>query len=206
MDLSAITTASPDRAIRPRALWHAVVVMAQAESDRWLLWLPVAVALGVAGYYVLPWEPSAWMAAAGLLGAALVAVIAWHRSTLLLAVGLVLCAVVTGFAAAKLRTIAVAAPVLEKRIGPALVSGVVVMAESWENGPRVILADATIAGLGAEATPQRLRLRLLRSEPAPAVGQRITLRAVVMPPTPPALPGAYDFGRQAFLQRIGAVG
>jgi competence protein ComEC len=32
------------------------------------------------------------------------------------------------------------------------------------------------------------------------------LRAVLMPPTPPALPGAYDFGRQAYFQAVGGVG
>ena len=38
------------------------------ERERWLLWVPVALALGVSGYFLLPVEPSVWIGpAAGVL-------------------------------------------------------------------------------------------------------------------------------------------
>jgi competence protein ComEC len=37
-------------------------------------------------------------------------------------------------------------------------------------------------------------------------GDRVRLRAVLQPPPGPAAPGAFDFARQAYFQRIGAVG
>lgn len=31
------------------------------ERERWLLWAPVCLALGVAGYFLLPMEPPIWL-------------------------------------------------------------------------------------------------------------------------------------------------
>src|SRR3546814_18760547 len=87
-----------------------------------------------------------------------------------------------------------------------MISGVVNTAEPWESCTRVTLAQPHIATISPDRTPARVRVRLLRREPVPRVGQAVSLRAVLMPPTPPALPGAYDFARQAYLHGIGGVG
>src|SRR5690348_2942552 len=165
--------------------------MAEAERDRWLLWLPAGVALGVLVYFTLPWEPSLWIAPAGLTFAGLVAALGWHRSSLILTVAVALASSSIGFGLAKLRTLAVAAPILESRVGPATISGLVVTVEPWENGARIILAQPRIANLASDKTPDKVRVRLLRSDTAPRIGQTVSLRGVLMPPTPPALPGAY---------------
>ena len=39
-----------------------------------------------------------------------------------------------------------------------------------------------------------------------APGDWVALRAVLMPPSPPAAPGAFDFARYAWFDRLGAVG
>lgn len=206
MALAADPIAYSARAVRWRRVGMAIVDAAASERDRWLLWLPVGVAVGVVSYFALPSEPSLWIAILALGLAVALAVLALGRSSLLLAMAITVAAVALGFGAAKLRTIAASAPVLEGKLGPAAVSGIVVTAEPWENGPRIILAQPKIAGLAPDKTPAKVRIRLLRKEPVPRVGQAVSVRAVLMPPTPPALPGAYDFGRQAFLQGIGAVG
>lgn len=206
MDLSADSVAFAERV----PLWRRIGAVARdaatAERDRWLLWLPVGVAAGILLYFALPREPSLWSAVLVLGLSSALAIVGLWRSTVLLAVALTVAAAAVGFSAAKLRTIAATAPMLEGKHGPSAVSGIVVAAEPWENGPRIILAQPKIAGLSADKTPARVRIRLLRKELVPRVGQQVTLRAVLMPPTPPALPGAYDFGRQAFFQGIGAVG
>ena len=38
-----------------------ILAQLQAERGRWLLWLPVALGLGIAIYYELPVEPAAWL-------------------------------------------------------------------------------------------------------------------------------------------------
>jgi competence protein ComEC len=206
VDLSADSAVFPSRANRLGAAWRVFANMAEAERDRWLLWLPVAVAAGVVVYFALPWEPSLWIAPAVLALAFLMAAAGFHRSTFVMAIALALASSAVGFGLAKLRTLAVSAPVLESRIGPVLVSGRVVSVEPWEHGARVILAQPHIAKLAPDKIPKRLRLRLLRSDSPPRIGQSVTLRAMLMPPTPPALPGAYDFGRQAYFQSVGGVG
>ncbi len=206
VDLSADPIAYSARVAPWRRIFTAVVGAAAAERDRWLLWLPVGVAIGVVIYFALPSEPSLWIAFLAFGLAAALAFLALRRSPLLLAIAIAVAAVALGFGAAKLRTIAATAPVLDGKLGPVVVSGVVVTAEPWENGPRIILAQPKIAVLAPDKTPAKARIRLLRKEPVPRVGRTVSLRAVLMPPTPPALPGAYDFGRQAFLQGIGAVG
>jgi competence protein ComEC len=63
-----------------------------------------------------------------------------------------------------------------------------------------------IAGLDAAATPARVRVTLRARGEAIAPGQRVSLRAVLLPPAAPAAPGAFDFARQAWFEGIGAVG
>src|SRR5690606_14936080 len=60
-----------------------------------------------------------------------------------------------------------------------------------------------IEGLAAEATPLRVRATLRGSAPPP--GAPVRLFAILNPPPPPASPGAYDFGRNAFFRGLGGV-
>ena len=178
---------------------------AGAERDRWLLWLPVMVASGIAFYYALPIEPALWPA---LVVTGLASLVVWvlrcHAAWALLAVAIAAGGV--GFAAAKLRSLAVAAPILARELGPVTVEGRVVAAEPGEVGGRIVLEQPRIARFSVEATPERVRLRLSRNDSLPPIGALVRARAMLLPPTPPAMPGAHDFGRQAYFERIGAVG
>src|SRR5512145_920394 len=99
-----------------------VAAVLDAERERWFTWLPVFVGISIAAYFALPAEPWTSVAVA-LLGAA--AVFPWLRpargtgSTVLYGV---LVASALG-ALAKLRAETVAAPVLQRRIGPVEVRG-----------------------------------------------------------------------------------
>lgn len=187
------------------AFWTRLADMASAERDRWLLWLPVAVAAGIALYYALPFEPGLWPAGLVLAGAGLAA---WllRRWTALALLAVAIAAGSAGFAAAKLRTLSVEAPILAREIGPVLVEGRVLAAEPGEGGGRIVIAHPRIARVAPAETPERVRLRLSRADVLPPVGATLRLRAMLLPPTPPAMPGAFDFGRQAYFERIGAVG
>ncbi|MDX9861041.1 MAG: ComEC/Rec2 family competence protein [Rhodospirillales bacterium] len=175
-----------------------------AERERWVLWLPVAVGLGIAAYFTLPVEPPWWPAVGVLVVIAVALVAAPSRSALrLLTVGVA--AVACGFVAAQVRTLVVEAPVLEKRIGPLTVEGRIVEVETLGRGRRILLDDLDIAGLVAEDRPRRARIRVA-DEPSLAPGNRIRIRAVLAPPPAPALPGAFDFQRQSYFRGLGAVG
>ncbi len=188
----------------PTRAWISSVL--EAERNRWLLWLPVGFGTGIAVYFLLSAEPPAWLGAALLAAACASAILARRRTALLL----VLCtvaAIPAGFAAAQLRTAVVAAPVLVKKLGPATISGQVIDAGPRQGGDRIVLQRLSIPGLAERQIPQRVRVKLTARDPAaPRPGQWVRLRAVLNPPPGPAAPGAFDFARQAFFQRLGGVG
>lgn len=176
-----------------------------ADSDRWVLWLPVFLGLGISIYFALPMEPPLWVGWGGfvLAGGAARALPA-RPAALVPLLGLT--AVAAGFALAGLRTELVSAPPLTERIGPTHVAGRVALVESLENGSRAVLERLQISGLGPERMPDRIRLTLRGRQPDFGAGDWIRVKAVVSPPRAPNAPGAFDFQRMAFFQGLGGVG
>ena len=191
------------RAVRRARDWIAAT--AEAERDRWGLWLPVGFGAGIAGYFALAQEPPAWVGGAGVLAAGALAALG-RRQTSLLLMGLAALVVSAGFATVQLRTANVAAPVLEKTLNSARVYGRVVEVEPRPPGRRVLLDRVRIDGLDPARTPARIRVSLRGEEPPVRPGGWLRLRASLRLPPEPAAPGAYDFARQAYFQRLGAVG
>ena len=176
-----------------------------AERERWILWAPVGIGLGVVCYFALPAEPPGWIGAVAASLLVLLAVLLRRRDGALL-VCLALLTPALGFAAAQVRTSLVAAPMLVREVGPVPVTGRVVAIDKLEKGGRVVLTDLSIPRIDPAATPGRIRLRLRNALELPLPGERVRIMAVVSPPPGPAMPGAFDFGRSAFFAGIGGVG
>lgn len=189
-----------------------------AERDRWPLWFPVFLATGIAIYFELDQEPG-WVPAAAslLLSGGFAALVIATRSRwqdrrpetgqILIVLCLIAVALSLGFSAAKWRTKGVAAPVIAREIGPVNVQGVILSAarrpsDSW----RLVIKPEKIEGLAREDLPERIRVTARQKNVQVEPGQRVSVRAVLMPPPGPAAPGDFDFARQAWFQRIGAVG
>jgi competence protein ComEC len=111
-----------------------------------------------------------------------------------------------GFGVAALRTALVAAPQLQAPINFAHVEGRVIGIEPFPTGIRATLDQVTIQELHADTTPERILVKISKGTAGLEVGDRLDLLARLQPPSPPAAPGAFDFRRQAFFQRIGATG
>ena len=176
-----------------------------AERDRWPLWLPVLLGVGVAGYFASAAEPPAWLGAAALL-ILLSGVVALRRLVALRLAALVLLAVALGLAAAQARQALVAAPVLERAWGPAALTAELLAAEPQAGGWRLTLRPLEMAGLAPEVLPGKIRVTVAGLDSPPEPGSRLGLRAALRPPSAPALPGAFDFARQAWFQSLGGVG
>ncbi len=179
-----------------------------AERERWLLWLPVALGLGIGIYFALPLEPPLW------LGPALLAPVgllwAWPAGAgqdrpWRLPAALALGALAAGLTAASIRTQLVAAPVLEHR-GAHVLEGQVLLVEDQVRGARLTLGALKVEGLEPGTTPAELRVSVRSALPPIRPGDRVRLRAFLMPPSPPTEPFGYDFARQAWFLRLGAVG
>jgi competence protein ComEC len=175
-----------------------------AERERWPLWLPVLLGTGIGVYFSLSVEPPPLFGAA-LLGLALALLaVAWRGAARLPAIALL--ALALGFAAAQFQTWRVAAPVLGRRLGPVTVEGGLLAIDPLPEGTRLLIAPSRVDRLADPQLPARIRVRLRGEAGGLLPGDRVALRAILLPPPAPALPGAYDFQRRAWFDRIGAVG
>lgn len=179
-----------------------------AQTDRWTLWTPVALGLGAALYFALPREPQAWVAwlCAGVVVLLLAGAAASRVRMLTVVLVLSACAV-GGFGMGKVRTERVWAPIAPAGGEPQRLEGWVVdVASPGEGGQRLLIAPARVGDWPARATPIRVRVTLRPGTPVPAPGSPVSLLAILNAPPPPASPGAYDFGRDAFFESVGGVG
>lgn len=201
--------AAPDF-LRP-AVWRSWPEAAQkalaAESDRLVLWLPVALGTGIAIYFALSFEPSSRLALPFLVAGLLVGIVAFSSAHAAARLGLGIVAALTiGFATAKLRTDDVAAPVLFHRIGPVAIDASVDSTQLHGKGIRLVLSPRRIGHMRTAHMPARIRVSVRKGAEDLKPGDVVSLRAVLMPPPSPAAPGDYDFGRAAYFLRLGAVG
>jgi competence protein ComEC len=179
-----------------------------AERGRWMLWLPVALGLGIAIYFELPSEPPMWLGP-GLATAAIVVLFLAPSGGHARALGVGLLAAAFGFGLATWRTAELAAPTLSRPLFSINVEGRIADIQRLPESVRVVLEAVRLKGNGvppAEMMPARVRVSLGKGAPPLAVGDRMLVLANISPPAGPAAPGAFDFQRVAWYQQIGAVG
>lgn len=181
-----------------------------AERERWGLWLPVGFASGIGLYFALdsePWPLLGLLIAALALGIAFAARRSPHRAApSLLGVGLAIGVVAAGFGAAQIQTWRQTTRMIDHPLGAVAVVGRVVDVDAQPEGVRVTLTPETIEHLDAASLPRLVRIKL-RGAPGPiGIGDRLSVKAELMPPAGPTYPGGFDFQRQAWFRGIGAVG
>lgn len=176
------------------------------ERERFFDWLPVGMAFGIAAYFTLMEEPAAGTGVLVVLISLALLALSWRWPRARLA-ALAFLAVSIGFASAQWRTREVSAPQLERRLGARDVTGTIVKISSGDEKQRkILIRNPTISGLDATKTPVILSLAVRTKGDKAAVGDIVRLRAILMPPATPALPGGFDYARQAFFAQIGGTG
>lgn len=172
-------------------------------------WLTVAFAGGIALWFVLP-GPWQWCAAIGVaVLAALAALALWRgredRVALLAAAVAIGLAIAAGIALVWARSALVGAPPIERPEVTRFTARVLEREEQpAQDRVRLVLA----ARDPATGTARKLRVNLPLAEDRPglAEGTVVRLRARLMPPAPPMLPGAYNFARTAWFEQLAATG
>ncbi|MEK9969622.1 MAG: ComEC/Rec2 family competence protein, partial [Ferrovibrio sp.] len=119
---------------------------------------------------------------------------------------LLLLALMSGLWLAAERTSSVAAPVLTRPSGAVWIEARVLEVEPRDSGHRLLLDHPYFAGLEEADVPKRIRITLRRDGELIWPGERLRVRAMLLPPPEPAMPGAFDFARYAWYRQIGAVG
>lgn len=176
-----------------------------AERDALFHWLPVMLGLGVVLWFQLP-APAVLGIVLLATGGAIAGLMTAGDGRLaprILVIGAI--ALTIGAGAAALRNAAVAAPVLERPV----VTRFAAIVESREDRPaeqqvRLLLRPDAASGL-----PPRIRVTVDADgggAMSVEAGDRVALRARLVPPPVAALPGGYDFARRAWFEGIGAVG
>lgn len=175
----------------------------EAEHRRFFLWVPVAMGAGVVLYFAADREPYLPLTAALTASFASLAFLARHHRrgfALFVAVA----AIFGGMTSAGWRTARVAAPVLD-RLRIVTVEGYIEEMDFRRQGTRFILRVSATDGLDNDKTPFRVRLSTRRTPPFEA-GAYVEMKARLLPPSRAAHPGGYDFARDAWYMRVGAVG
>ena len=176
----------------------------EAEREQLILWLPVALGAGIAAWFVLPGvaEWRWFLAACGALALLGLAFSGSGRAGRVLLVAAL--AMAAGCALVWWRAERIAAPVLARA---AMVS-VEARVERVEQLPARGLVRLRLAPVGRADLPPHVRVNLAVKDVPEGLarGATVRLRARLMPPPPPAVPGAYNFARVAWFDGIGATG
>jgi competence protein ComEC len=176
----------------------------EREREQLPLWVPVGVGLGIAAWFWLP-DGAAWMAfliaAAATAMAALAAAPAtrWGRAAAIFAI-----AAMIGCALIWWRAERVAAPTVQH----ARMAEFSATIEQVQPLPARAIVRLLVMPAGDAGLPPRVRINLDQDKWTSAMvpGAAVRFRSWLMPPAPMAVPGAYDFARYAWFQRIGGSG
>jgi len=179
-----------------------------AQRGHLFHWVPVALSLGIGGYFALPAEPGAPVLALAAAAGLAFLVLGRRGGEAIAPLATLAALVLAGLCLAALRTHLVAAPVLEYRFYGAVEGRIVGIDRAHSDAPRLTLDRVWLEGVAPGDTPPRVRLSLHGDQGFldPEPGLRVAVTAHLAPPVGPAEPGGFDFRRRAWFERLGAVG
>jgi competence protein ComEC len=188
----------------PARLGRAIETWLEIERDQIALWLPVGLGGGIAAWFVLP-DRFGWSGAAAVFaGIALGALLIGRGTRAARGILVLALAMLVGLAIIWAKASWVAAP----RIDRPTVATFAARIEAVDPLPARDLVRLRLAPDPGAGLPPRVRVNVDAKELAAEVpvGSRIELRARLLPPAPPMVPGGYDFARAAWFQGLGATG
>lgn len=201
MGEGALQTGAVARAHRASARTEAWL---EVERDQLILWSPVALGTGIAAWFALP--SAIWWTALILAmgGVAVAAVLLPAGGRLARVIGWAAALVAAGCALIWLRAETASAPVLARPVVTELTATV----ERVERQPARDRVRVRLAPIDRADLPPLVRINIdaVAAPAGLANGAVVRLRARLMPPAPPAVPGAYDFQRLAWFDGLGATG
>lgn len=189
---------------RPSGLWLASIeTWLEKERDQLALWIPVGIGIGI-GIWQISGSDKLYPFLLFCVSLCFIAFAVGLEGRL---GRLFLCAAVAiaaGFAVISFKSAVVAEPVLG-RVWVGELAGRIEKVEVLGARETVRLELATDRRQGLPSKV-RINLTLKQYDSRFRQGAIVQMRARLMPPAGPALPGGYDFARRAWFQKIGATG
>lgn len=174
------------------------------EQERLFLWVAILFAGGVGFYFALQKEPSLpFLVMLSLLPGGIAFFVRRKNHFF----GLIMSAVFffnSGILCAKVRVVLLDTPVLDGRLTPRLITGRVAAVRHYENGALSLTLEEVEVRGGVRLGKVKIRVHKYESLPLP--GDLVKLRGGLAPPSPPSIPGDFDYARHAWFQGISAVG
>jgi len=159
--------------------------------------------VGIGVYFSLAAEPSLFLGGVASVFLLLMLLVFWRFFLIRLTL-MAFLLTASGFTVATMRSQSLSTPVLSKEISPRWITGLVTDIRHYDNGKlHIILKNPQIQGVGPL---NKIRIKVQKYDQLPYPGDRIKIRAGLMPPPPPTMPGDFDYARQIWFQGIGAVG
>ncbi len=171
-------------------------------------WLAVGFGLGIAGWAVLPgpWQWAGFLALCGAVAAAGILIDRegdlGHLRAALIGMALMLAA---GCTTIWIKSALVGQPGIAR---PEVVWLQGRVLDRQDEGARERVRLLIVGEAEGHDEPLRVRVNLPAERDVPRLteGAEVRLRARLMPPAPPMLPGGYDFARTAWFQGLAATG
>ena len=176
----------------------------KAEQDRFFLWSPVGLMLGIDAYFTMMEEPPIWLGAAALAVCLCLLAASWRTRLRVFIIPLVLFAL--GFSAAQFRAHVVTTTLLTEELRNRIVEGTIDEIEPVEKREKLVLSHLSIEELSAAETPKRVRISFRGEETSLQVGDCVRMTANLYPLPGPTMPGSYDFARHFYFRSIGGNG
>jgi competence protein ComEC len=185
------------------------------QHDRWILWLAPAAMAGAVVWLGTPATLNFWLAPGVFLGAAaaLVALMFWRSDNpeglaartrrAAIALTMLIAAIAVGALAAQIRAATVAQAPFAGSANAVAVQGWVVDVDRSDSGPRLLLLTQSIDGV---AHPPRYVRIAVHEAGLLTPGRAARCFGVLGPPPGPMAPGAYDFARRSYFEKLGATG
>lgn len=197
---------------KPQSVKQFIITEVTGQKNNLFLWTPVFMGSGIVIYFqtgiMVPWAILIFLIFLLAIGGAFT-VHAYSKTgqmrflvALLTILALIL--PLTGYGIAKYRSESVTTVLLEKDLSARELEGVIAKISPLEGGKakRVILENVII---GDETLRVRLKSYHFRGDNW-RIGDRILVKAALMAPSGPVMPGGFDFSQKAYFEGISAVG
>ncbi|MBR1604805.1 MAG: ComEC/Rec2 family competence protein [Alphaproteobacteria bacterium] len=176
----------------------------ERENERFFLWVPVVVAMGILSYFALKFEPSIWVSLA-VIETLIVLAYFWRLSPQRLQILGWVALFVLGFVDIQLHAYYLQTVPLLQKEETLYLKGYVADSAYNYRGRRYLLLDH-MQNFDDEKILGKYRVTLMQTTPDVVVGDCVELVATVRPLMMPNLLNSYQFNRQQFFQGIKATG